>query len=341
MLLGRWVLARLGLARQLRQAQPLHASLGPVADSVAAPVRPQPPVLAHASLGPLVAGVWRPRIVLPAALVHPADPESLAFILAHEAAHVARRDHWLVALVQLAVIVAWPVLPLWLAARQIRGLCELACDERVLAGRSRRATPALWRIVAGCGAGRAAPGARRLSPSFVWDLRTRLLALRRFRRWGRAGQLALVGLSSAVLFACSGAPGELPGDPVAPASLMSVAPPATAAHAPATGPVLTIDEGGGLWLQRRTIAPATLESELRAALRASSSQTLLIRGPKSVMLASAVDVMSAAKRAWATSINILTGPRTAHWRGRSRRIQVGVAVVSAFPAADRSVADRG
>ena len=38
------------------------------------------------------------------------------------------------------------------------------------------------------------------------------------------------------------------------------------------------------------------------------SETLLIRGDKSVMLGSAVDIMSTAKRAGASHIAILTAP---------------------------------
>src|SRR3712207_7362463 len=48
-----------------------------------------------------------------------------------------------------------------------------------------------------------------------------------------------------------------------------------------------------------------LEAELRKALTEIGSETLLLRGDKQVMLGSAVDVMSIAKRAGAKNIAIL------------------------------------
>jgi biopolymer transport protein ExbD len=73
-------------------------------------------------------------------------------------------------------------------------------------------------------------------------------------------------------------------------------------------PILTITKGGELYLFSRKIAEGSLEEELRKALADGQSETLLIRGDKSVLLGSAVDVMSTAKRAGAKNIGILTQP---------------------------------
>jgi biopolymer transport protein ExbD len=73
-------------------------------------------------------------------------------------------------------------------------------------------------------------------------------------------------------------------------------------------PILTITKGGELYLFSRKIAQENLEPELKKALADGQSETLLIRGDKSVFLGAAVDVMSTAKRAGAKNIGILTQP---------------------------------
>ena len=54
--------------------------------------------------------------------------------------------------------------------------------------------------------------------------------------------------------------------------------------------------------------PANLEAEIRKALTEIGSETLLIRGDKNVLLGSAVDIMSVAKKAGRDEIAILTAP---------------------------------
>jgi biopolymer transport protein ExbD len=73
-------------------------------------------------------------------------------------------------------------------------------------------------------------------------------------------------------------------------------------------PILTITKENKLFVFTKQIDPANLEDELKKAIADSGQDTLLIRGDQSVMLGSAVNVMSAAKRAGAKSINILTQP---------------------------------
>jgi len=74
-------------------------------------------------------------------------------------------------------------------------------------------------------------------------------------------------------------------------------------------PILTVTKGGELYLGSKKVEPANLEAEIRKALQDVSSETLLIRGDKSVYLGAAVDIMSTAKKAGATHIAILTAPK--------------------------------
>ena len=73
-------------------------------------------------------------------------------------------------------------------------------------------------------------------------------------------------------------------------------------------PILTITKENKLFVFTKEIPVDKLEDELRKAIADSGQDILLIRGDKQVMLGSAVDVMSMAKRAGAKSINILTQP---------------------------------
>ena len=73
-----------------------------------------------------------------------------------------------------------------------------------------------------------------------------------------------------------------------------------------TDPILTVTKGNELYLFNKKVEAANLESEIRKALQDAGSETLLLRGDKSVMLGAAVDVMSIAKKAGAKNIAILT-----------------------------------
>jgi biopolymer transport protein ExbD len=73
-------------------------------------------------------------------------------------------------------------------------------------------------------------------------------------------------------------------------------------------PVLTVTKGNEIYLGAKKVEAANLEAEIRKALQNVGSETLLIRGDKNVLLGSAVDIMSTAKRAGASHIAILTAP---------------------------------
>jgi biopolymer transport protein ExbD len=73
-----------------------------------------------------------------------------------------------------------------------------------------------------------------------------------------------------------------------------------------TDPVLTVTKNNELFLFNRRIEPTRLEDEIRNALAEVDSDTLLLRGDKSVFLGAAVDLMAVAKKAGAKNIAILT-----------------------------------
>jgi biopolymer transport protein ExbD len=73
-----------------------------------------------------------------------------------------------------------------------------------------------------------------------------------------------------------------------------------------TDPILTVTKGNDLYIFNKKVAVGDLEAEIRKALADAGSETLLLRGDKSVMLGAAVDVMSIAKKAGAKNIAILT-----------------------------------
>jgi beta-lactamase regulating signal transducer with metallopeptidase domain len=198
LLAGRAVLARVRLRRALAGARPAPQSFPGV----------RCPVVEHDELGPMAVGILAPRIVLPGRLLAAGEEHALACVLRHEGAHLRRRDAWLSAAMQLLAIVAWPVVPLWIAIARVRQLIELACDEAALvdadASERKRYGHALldmaeWRsfAVAPLGAGEL---------HFGSTLRTRIEALASQRHWPLAAQLLTLAFAPiALLVACSGA----------------------------------------------------------------------------------------------------------------------------------------
>jgi beta-lactamase regulating signal transducer with metallopeptidase domain len=77
---------------------------------------------------PFILGIVQPRIYLPSSL---AEAEQTA-VLAHEAAHLRRRDHWWKPLGFLLLAVYWFNPLCWLAYILLCRDIELACDEAVI-----------------------------------------------------------------------------------------------------------------------------------------------------------------------------------------------------------------
>jgi len=82
--------------------------------------------------GPAAVGLLRPSIVIPEWLLG-ASEEAQRVVLLHESEHVRTRDHALLALAPVPVILLpWNV-ALWWQLRRLRLAVELDCDRRVLA----------------------------------------------------------------------------------------------------------------------------------------------------------------------------------------------------------------
>ena len=77
---------------------------------------------------PFVLGLFRPRIYLPAELGEAERP----YVLAHEQAHIRRRDHWWKPLGFALLAIHWFNPLMWVAYILLCRDIELACDEKVV-----------------------------------------------------------------------------------------------------------------------------------------------------------------------------------------------------------------
>lgn len=124
------------LQRLLRQSQPVSdqetvAAAGELCARLG--LERAPRLLAASETGsPMLTGVFRPAVVLPVGLLNAWGAAERRWVLAHELAHLRRRDlswGWLSALAQ-ALFFFHPLV--WLAARELRLAQESACDEQAL-----------------------------------------------------------------------------------------------------------------------------------------------------------------------------------------------------------------
>jgi beta-lactamase regulating signal transducer with metallopeptidase domain len=89
--------------------------------------------VAQGTAGPAVVGVLRPRIVTPADFAQRYTPREQQVVLTHEAAHIARQDCRINALVALTRCLGWFNPLVHVMARRLRIDQELACDAAVVA----------------------------------------------------------------------------------------------------------------------------------------------------------------------------------------------------------------
>lgn len=117
-LIGLGVMLLYALASYLRLRRRVSVSL-PIQDNI---------YLCDAISSPFILGVVKPCIYLPSTL----DEVQQQNVLAHERAHLARRDHWWKPLGFALLAVYWFNPVLWLAYALLCRDIELACDERVI-----------------------------------------------------------------------------------------------------------------------------------------------------------------------------------------------------------------
>ena len=79
---------------------------------------------------PFVLGLIKPRIYLPFKL----DGQDMEHVVAHEQAHIRRKDHWWKPLGFLLLTIHWFNPLMWLAYVLLCRDIELACDEKVIKG---------------------------------------------------------------------------------------------------------------------------------------------------------------------------------------------------------------
>lgn len=77
---------------------------------------------------PFVLGLIKPKIYLPFRL----DPSDASYVIAHEQAHIRRRDHWWKPLGFLLLSIHWFNPLMWLGYVLLCRDIELACDEKVI-----------------------------------------------------------------------------------------------------------------------------------------------------------------------------------------------------------------
>ncbi len=77
---------------------------------------------------PFILGLFRPRIYIPSSM----DEKDISYVLAHERAHLRRKDHWWKPMGFLLLAVHWFNPLLWLGYILLCRDIELACDEKVI-----------------------------------------------------------------------------------------------------------------------------------------------------------------------------------------------------------------
>ena len=142
----------------------------------------------EAVLSPFVLGLVHPRIYLPFYL----DQDTMEHVVAHERAHIQRRDHWWKLLAFVLLSVYWFNPLLWLAYLLLCRDIELACDEKVVRGMEPRQRADYSQALLLCSVGHTAWTASPLCFGEV-SVKQRVKAVLRYRR------PTLVAVSASVL----------------------------------------------------------------------------------------------------------------------------------------------
>ncbi len=126
-----------GVGRRLRRSsRPMPPDEQTLVDRVAARLglRGDARVLVTSlDAGPVVVGLWRPTVFVPEMLLDRMQPRQLEAMLAHELAHVRRRDTWVAALQFAAQTIWWFHPVVWWMNRELVRQRERCCDEEAVA----------------------------------------------------------------------------------------------------------------------------------------------------------------------------------------------------------------
>ncbi len=146
---------------------------------------------------PFILGVIRPKIYLPSSM----DNEQFSYVLAHEHAHLARRDHWWKPLGFAILAVYWFAPLVWAAYILFCRDIELACDEHVARGMGRWERKRYSETLLSCSVARPSPSVCPVSFGAL-GLKERIRAVLRYRNpepWAVLAACA-VGVLLAVCF---------------------------------------------------------------------------------------------------------------------------------------------
>jgi len=151
-LLGLWVVGAVAIGwRQLREtarfarftrrshpaSDTLVAEVAVVANRLGVRV---PAVRVMTGLAsPVIWCLWRPVLLWPAGLECRLKGDGRRAVLAHELAHLRRRDHWVRRLEMVAAVLHWWNPLFWVARKKMRADAELACDAWAAGQADRRA----------------------------------------------------------------------------------------------------------------------------------------------------------------------------------------------------------
>jgi beta-lactamase regulating signal transducer with metallopeptidase domain/predicted Zn-dependent protease len=131
------VLARHGVRilafdRRVSTAEPAPATLERAVDEVAdrLTIAPPPVRLLPGVGSPSVWCFGRPRLLWPTTTA--AEGAGDPALIAHELAHIARKDHWVARLIALAEVLLWWHPLFWLVRRRVHDYSELSCDAWAL-----------------------------------------------------------------------------------------------------------------------------------------------------------------------------------------------------------------
>ena len=207
------------LGNSVQAPQYLVAAIARVAAKLG--LRPPTAAVSDQITVPLVCCLGRPRLLWPATMNDPEAVQQSGGVIAHELAHLARRDHYLVYAELLVSMCCWWNPLAWIIRRQLRETRELACDAVAIAAvgepRPDYAQRILCLSVLPCNSLSFAPafGAGTRSRRF---LKRRLIMVFDDRASGR---LTLGGLVLAVFLAAVALPGFMWGDAAADAQAVS------------------------------------------------------------------------------------------------------------------------
>jgi Zn-dependent protease with chaperone function len=227
---GTTVLARLRRGRLAARTEARHEIAGTV-------------TYLHDSLGPMIVGLRHPRVVLPRGFIDSVDREVLTAVVRHELAHIHHRDGWVAVLLALACALAWPIVPVWIAAARIRLAMELRADADALHGMAEPTVRGYRRLLLELATQRWHGPRVGVGLGPIDGLRTRLAAMKLVPRSTWAVQLLFTVPLAIVLLVCAG-PRRSP-------------PRAVLSSALAEAPMLALDDRTIPFPHCRGVAPAT------------------------------------------------------------------------------------